>query len=276
MRGNTSSLSNVEGYLTPTTGTDSTHIHYTGASVQLDANSSEDLIKFAIGVHSVDQSIYPSNPEVAVLVQFSSDETEAAGGQYANFQNVSSSYDLDTNAYLLLEKNLSEIVKTELFSWSQAKIAKVFVSISPSITTKSYSITDNVATVVFDNPTYFSVGYPVTISGLANIANGTYTLTAVDNTAKTISFAYTNANVSNTSDTDGTAKSPSGAYYVSLDAIRFENIYDAKLNPLYGLVAYSDVSKQTSIANNQFATVAVTKNQNENTYIQIKIPLGVE
>jgi hypothetical protein len=274
MRGNTSYLSvDGSGFLVPESG--STHIHYVDSALQLGANSSEDLIKLAYSVNMVDRTqTTQSTPKyVRILVQFSSDETEAAGGQYANFQVVETNVNLSTNAYFVAQNRLDEIKKTELFSWSQVKIAKIFASVFEEFTTASYSIVDNVATITTQYDHGFEVGFPVTVAGVTSIADGTYTITAT--TADTVSFAYTASNTSGT-DTNGTVVSASGNYYVSLDAMRFDNIFDARLNPLYGLVAYSSVSRNVSILEGTaYTDIAITKNQNENSYIQIRIPVGV-
>lgn len=283
MRGNTSELSvNADGYLSPSSN--SSHIHYTGLSIMLDANSSEDRLKLAYAVSKIDTD-YPDPDKIKILVQFSSDETEADGGQFASleYDATSASYDLTgdpstSNSYMVLDKMLSEIKKTSLFSWSQAKIAKIFVSTELNAGSVSYSITNNVVTAVTNLEHHFVVGNSVYVSGLGDIADGTYTITAADTIAKTVSFAYTHENVTSTADTNATIRSASGAYYVTLDAMRVDNVYDMKLNPLYGLVAYADVSKSVDVSqaypgSSTFASV--TKGQNENSYIEIKIPVDI-
>lgn len=66
-------------------------------------------------------------------------------------------------------------------------------------------------------------------------------------------------------------------YFVVLDGLRFENRYDQTINPLYGLVAYADVSKSVTVTGQATSTqnVAIVKGENENSYIQIKIPIGL-
>ena len=61
------------------------------------------------------------------------------------------------------------------------------------------------------------------------------------------------------------AGSPSSDYYVSLDAIRLENI--ATVNPLYGLTGYSVVRTD--------AAESIIKSPNTNNYVEFRFSIGV-
>ena len=58
---------------------------------------------------------------------------------------------------------------------------------------------------------------------------------------------------------------PSSDYYVSLDAIRLENI--ATVNPLYGLTGYSVVRTD--------AAESIIKSPNTNNYVEFRFSIGV-
>lgn len=69
-----------------------------------------------------------------------------------------------------------------------------------SLTATNAVLTSNVATITTSAAPNLIVGTDVTLSGFSNAAyNGTFTVTAVDNTAKTFSFAKTNANIATAS-----------------------------------------------------------------------------
>lgn len=87
---------------------------------------------------------------------------------------------------------------TPVIAVSNVKVRRPGVSYSPI----SVSLTNNVATITFDNMHPFSVGSKITSSDFSNtVFNGNFTVTS--STPTSISFSKTNANIATTSVTDG-------------------------------------------------------------------------
>ena len=72
----------------------------------------------------------------------------------------------------------------------------------------------------------------------------------------------------------GTAKFSGANYYVLLDGMRFENISDMEINPLYGMTAYSTISDIGLLADGSTETIIpVTKDTNTNSLLEFKLNL---
>lgn len=69
------------------------------------------------------------------------------------------------------------------------------VPVDTETTLTNVALTSNVATITVSDITRFAVGSVVTVDASDNIFDGSYTITAVDTSAKTISYALTHANV---------------------------------------------------------------------------------
>lgn len=114
------------------TYTTTQHIHLTNQSFSLDNNSPSDSLILAFSVLKRDPEA--ANPDVDILIEFSSDETEAASGvQYAQLQIEVRSSDYSGNSgYFYFTKGLTigEMNKSEAFSWNSVRIVKVFVQAS--------------------------------------------------------------------------------------------------------------------------------------------------
>ena len=118
------------------------HIHNTTIRADLSKNSSEDQLKFAFsllkvtpqtsnGAVSLSDAQQPDN--VNIIVEFSTDETEAAFSEFARFEATISSAQIDAakdSLYFVVTKKLSEIVTTSAFSWSNIRAIKVYVCVT--------------------------------------------------------------------------------------------------------------------------------------------------
>ena len=67
---------------------------------------------------------------------------------------------------------------------------------------------------------------------------------------------------------------PSAHYFVALDAIRFENVYDEEQNPSYGMTGYSVISTTQTISSTDYI-VPVEKDINRSNLIEYKFPITV-
>lgn len=150
-----------------------------------------------------------------------------------------------------------------------------------STPTNAFNITNAVVTeatstyfkVTTDNNvgTYTSGGKAIIANTKINFAHttssytGVQTVTSVPSTT-TLVYYVSGASLPSTAlSPAGTVDLASADYFVSLDAIRLDNI--ATVNPIYGLTGYSLVQNQDA--------VTVKKNSNTNNYIEFRVNLGV-
>jgi hypothetical protein len=148
----------------------SNHIHLTGTTLNLDRNSPSDLIKLAFAVVSKDGSSSVPPDNVKILVEFASGDIPGAG-EFARMEiDVTNGtgvgeYNLSTNRYLVIQKQLQELYKTPGFTWNTVRVVKIYASTIVSGTpTDDYYICldairlDNVSTF---NPLYGMTGYSI-------------------------------------------------------------------------------------------------------------------
>lgn len=252
-------------------GADQPHIHLTGQTYPMDVNSSSDEMALAFSV--IRRYADDDNPaNVYIMVEFSSEENDA-NQAYAKMQIELSSADFpalnDTSGYyyFVKRKTLADLLRSSNFTWENVKVAKVYVEVIPttrSITNKA--LTSNVATITTSETHYVAVGDTITVSGVDATFDGTFTVTAINESAKTISYAKTATDVTSTADT-GTLNRDGQSMFVALDGLRFENNFDMAANPLYGMTAYSPVKDSNS--------KPALKDTNSKNLIDIKLNLGL-
>lgn len=261
-------MSNINTSATTWTANTQPHIHLTNQNYPLDVNSSSDEIALAFSIIRR----YPDddNPtSVYILVEFSSEENDATQ-EYAKMQIELSSADFTSNNgyyYFVKRKTLADLLRSSNFSWENVKIAKVYAEVIPttrSITNKA--LTSNVATITTSAAHYVAVGDTITVSGVDATFDGTFTVTAINESAKTISYAKTATDVTSTADT-GTLNRDGQSMFIALDGLRFENNFDMAANPLYGMTAYSPVKDLNS--------KPALKDTNSKNLIDIKLNLGL-
>ena len=148
----------------------SNHIHLTGTQVDFTKNSPTDEIKLAFSIINKDGTSGSSPDRVRVLVEFSSSDATDSG-ENARFEvdmiNGTSvgQYDLDSNRYHVITKQLQDLYTTPGFNWSAVTIVKIYAStfVSNVISDDYYVAFDamrleNVSTV---NALYGLTGYSV-------------------------------------------------------------------------------------------------------------------
>jgi hypothetical protein len=63
-------------------------------------------------------------------------------------------------------------------------------------------------------------------------------------------------------------------YYISLDALRFENVYDEQQNASYGMVGYSTTRSTKTISSTTY-TIPIEKETNRSGLIEFKLPIQI-
>ncbi len=191
MLGNTSTLDNSSGILTPNTVTNHMEASISGLSYLANA-STEDEIRFALSlVNKVNATAAPD--EVRVLLEFATQEgsgNETTTYRYARFHGIktSSEQNFSTNRYVVFSKKMSELQKSQNFSWADVAFVKVYVSIikSSSPSADYYAALDSIKFEYTSsiNPLYALTGYTL-IKNSNNL-----TITKEENAEQTITFKF--------------------------------------------------------------------------------------
>lgn len=189
--GDTSTLAESSGLLTPDTVTNHIKTSISGLS-WLDESSPSDEIRLALSlVNKVNATAAPD--ELRVLLEFSSEEGSGAQTdtyRYARFHATLDNVEQDftTNRYAVLNKKLSELEKSQDFSWSQVRFAKIYVSVikSGTPTADYYVALDSLKFeyLTSNNPIYGLTGYTI----IKNANNST--VTKEENATQSITFKF--------------------------------------------------------------------------------------
>jgi hypothetical protein len=173
IRGDDADLSVVSDKLVINSG--SNHIHLTGAEIDLSKNAPTDQLKLAFTVVNRDGENAAAIPEnVRILLEFASSDTPGVG-EYARFEvNLSNGlggqqngqHDFENNRYVVVTKELQELIQTAGFTWNAVDVIKIYVSVlddeeEPSL--DFYVCLDAVRleNVTSTNPLYGLTGYSV-------------------------------------------------------------------------------------------------------------------
>lgn len=148
----------------------SNHIHLTGTQVDFSKNSPGDELKLAFSVINKDGTSSSSPDRVRVLVEFSSSDATDSG-ENARFEvdmingTGEGEYDLDSNRYHVITKQLQDLYTTPGFNWNAVTIVKAYAStIVAGVVSEDYYVAldamrlENVSTV---NALYGLTGYSV-------------------------------------------------------------------------------------------------------------------
>ena len=148
----------------------SNHIHLTGTQVDFSKNSPADELKLAFSVINNDGTSNSSPDKVRILVEFSSSDATDSG-ENARFEvdmingTGEGEYDLDSNRYHVITKQLQDLYTTPGFNWNAVSIVKVYAStIVAGVVSEDYYVAldamrlENVSTV---NALYGLTGYSV-------------------------------------------------------------------------------------------------------------------
>ena len=147
----------------------SNHIHLTGASVDFTKNSPIDELRLAFSLINKDGDSAVAPDAVRVMVEFASTETESA--EYARFEaevlddSSGGAYDLSTERYFVVSKQLQELYRSINFTWNAVTVVKIYACvIKDDLPSDDYYVAldalrlENVATI---NPLYGLTGYSV-------------------------------------------------------------------------------------------------------------------
>jgi hypothetical protein len=137
------------------------HIHLASPNLTLGTNSPDDEIKLAFSV--INRSVSTTVPTKAmVLVEFASDDI-ASPANYAKFSAEVST--LGTNRYFVITKKLSELSKSEGFSWNNVNIVRIYATVlyngAPSNDFLVCLDALRFENVTSENPLYGLTGYTV-------------------------------------------------------------------------------------------------------------------
>jgi hypothetical protein len=134
MAGNTSNLGVSGGHLT--IGSGSSHIHVTGADVNLNKNAPTDELRLAFSVINKDGESLAVPDTVRILVDFASTDIPNSG-EFARFEvdldngvlQNGTQHDFENNRYVVVSRELQELYKSTGFTWSTVDVVKVFACV---------------------------------------------------------------------------------------------------------------------------------------------------
>ena len=108
----------------------STHIHLSGATPNLNRNPPQDELRLAFSVVSKLDTQLAEIDSVKILIEFASTDA-VSPDNFARLQVDASSEDIDfeTNRYFVFKTKLENLVKISGFTWSNVNVVKVYVSI---------------------------------------------------------------------------------------------------------------------------------------------------
>jgi hypothetical protein len=145
-----------------------THIHNSGITINLDKNSSEDLIKTAFTVINKNGADVKVPTKVWILVEFSSSDS-ANPSSYARLAIEVTDATLTSNRYVVDTQQIGDLEKSENFSWSDVNIVKIYATAFETIegsdlpSSNFYIGLDalRIENVTSNNPLYGLTGYSV-------------------------------------------------------------------------------------------------------------------
>ena len=242
------------------------HIHLTGTRPVLDRNSLKDELKLAFSVVSRNAAQTETSEiieKVMVLVEFSSTDSDNPTNFARYYVNMEGS-SFNTNRYHVVPMLLENLRKSVGFTWNTINVTKVYASVFGNIQVIQKSITDNVATLVTGEDHGFEVGDSVTISEIDSAFNGSYIITAKEE-SNSFSYEVVADDVIESAAT-GRAIGPSNKFFVALDGFRFENLTSE--SPVYGLAGYSLVRTEGALP--------IVKQPNSSNIVEFRFGMDTE
>ena len=135
IRGNHSDIS-VAGDSTLQVSNTANHIHMSGATIDFTKNSPTDELRLAFSVVNREAASSAVPQSVRILIEFSSDDdSNITNVQSARFEvNLNNGlaagqHDFATNRYVVVKKQLQELIKTNPFTWGAVKVVKIYASV---------------------------------------------------------------------------------------------------------------------------------------------------
>jgi hypothetical protein len=146
------------------------HILKTGTSINLSQNSLSDKIKIAFSVINKSAALTLSTPytgpdSVKIIVDFINTSTKKARLIFNVVDAGNASIDFSSNRYYTIEKNISDVVQEDGFSWADVTSLKIYAcAVTSNALTDSYYIgldAIRVENVTTQNPLYGLTAYTV-------------------------------------------------------------------------------------------------------------------
>jgi hypothetical protein len=161
------------------TSPDSNHIHLAGVSVNFNKNASTDELRVGFSIVSKDAASVVPPERIRMILEFATVDSTTEGEKAIfeiDLENglgglEAGQYDLTNNRYVVVKKQLQELIKTGGFNWGDIQIVKVLVSVfkngEPS--DDFYVCLDAVRleNLTTENPLYGLTGYSVVKSSNA-------------------------------------------------------------------------------------------------------------
>ena len=248
----------------------SNYIQINGKTIDLSQNSTSDILKVAFSIISIENDLTSVPSFANIILEFSNSENTQVARLEINADN--NELDFVQNRYVVAQKRLEELTyEGASFSWRDISVIKIYASARNriSVTKKKVETVGGVTTATLTTSATHNikVGDRVLIFGVDDEIddglNGYQTVTA--ETATTFSFLTSAEDISLVDVDNGFVDSINKNFYISLDAIRLDNVTTA--NPLYGLSGYSVVQNSQELA--------IVKSPNTNNYLEYRFMLDV-
>jgi hypothetical protein len=145
------------------------HIHYLGVNLNLQKNSSEDLIKTAFSVINKDGSSTKEPTKIYIMIEFSSTDS-ARPTNYARMPIIVTSNEFSSSRYVVDTQPLSNMETSENFSWSDVSVIKIYATVFENNLQNQEVVSDNfyigfdairLENITSANPLYGMTGYSV-------------------------------------------------------------------------------------------------------------------
>jgi hypothetical protein len=146
------------------------HILKTGTSINLSQNSLSDKIKIAFSVINKSAALTLSTPytgpdSVKIIVDFINTSTKKARLIFNVVDAGNASIDFSSNRYYTIEKNISDVVQEDGFSWADVTSLKIYAcAVTSNALTDNYYIgldAIRIENVTTQNPLYGLTAYTV-------------------------------------------------------------------------------------------------------------------
>jgi hypothetical protein len=146
------------------------HILKTGTSINLSQNSLSDKIKIAFSVINKSAALTLSTPytgpdSVKIIADFINTSTKKARLIFNVVDAGNASIDFSSNRYYTIEKNISDVVQEDGFSWADVTSLKIYAcAVTSNALTDNYYIgldAIRIENVTTQNPLYGLTAYTV-------------------------------------------------------------------------------------------------------------------
>lgn len=140
------------------------HLHLTNTSLNFTKNSPNDELRFAFSIANRVGDALTNPDKVRILVEFASTDVHN-DGQWARFEVILDDYDFNNNRYVVINKKLEDLYKSNGFTWDAVNVVRIYSCIIKNdLPTEDYYVVldafrlENINTT---NPLYGLTGYTV-------------------------------------------------------------------------------------------------------------------